>query len=101
MNKDGFTDIIFAQSGQSLDTSGALIYFGEPLGKIFRGAIQAPAGLWYSRHHAGDRAHADTLATCHRRGKFALVLGLDSGVSINNDLSMLRVYHRLGVRKLA
>jgi membrane dipeptidase len=36
-----------------------------------------------------------------KRGKLALVLGLDSGIEIDNDLSILRNCHRLGVRKLA
>ena len=36
-----------------------------------------------------------------KRGKLALILGLDSGVEIDDDLRVLRGYYRLGVRKLA
>ena len=44
---------------------------------------------------------ANALVESKKRGKLALVLGLDSGVEIDDDLSTLRNYHRLGVRKLA
>ena len=44
---------------------------------------------------------ADAISESKKRGKLALILGLDSGVEIDDDLRVLRGYYRLGVRKLA
>lgn len=44
---------------------------------------------------------ADAIVESKKRGKLALILGLDSGVEIDDDLAVLRSYYRLGVRKLA
>jgi membrane dipeptidase len=40
---------------------------------------------------------ADILAT-HKQGKFAVLMGIEGGHSIENDLGLLRDYYRLGVR---
>jgi membrane dipeptidase len=40
---------------------------------------------------------ADILAA-HQAGKFAILLGIEGGHSIENSLGLLRTYHRLGVR---
>ena len=37
----------------------------------------------------------------NNEGKLALVVGLDAGIQIDEDLSVLRMYSRLGVRKLS
>jgi len=44
---------------------------------------------------------ADAISESKKRGKLALILGLDSGVEIDDDLRVLRSYYRLGARKLA
>ena len=44
---------------------------------------------------------ADAISKSTKRGTLALILGLDSGVEINDDLRVLRSYYRLGARKLA
>ena len=44
---------------------------------------------------------ADAISESKKRGKLALILGLDSGVEIDDDLRVLRGYYRLGARKLA
>src|SRR6185503_15678083 len=40
---------------------------------------------------------ADAISESKKRGKLALILGLDSGVEIDDDLRVLRGYYRLGV----
>jgi membrane dipeptidase len=51
--------------------------------------------------------HQDRMALCtsseeilaaHKAGKFAALLGVEGGHSIENDLALLRLYYRLGVR---
>jgi len=44
---------------------------------------------------------ADAILESKKRGNLALILGLDSGVEIDDDLGVLRGYYRLGARKLA
>jgi len=44
---------------------------------------------------------ADAILESKKQGRLALILGLDSGVEIDDDLGVLRSYYRLGVRKLA
>lgn len=44
---------------------------------------------------------AEAISESKKRGKLALILGLDSGVEIDDDLGVLRSYFRLGARKLA
>ncbi len=44
---------------------------------------------------------AGDLETARREHRMAVVLGLDTGAEIDNDLRALRMYHRLGLRKLA
>jgi membrane dipeptidase len=53
------------------------------------------------------RKHPDKLQLCvtsdeilaaHRNGKFAVLMGIEGGHSIENDLGLLRDYYRLGVR---
>ncbi|WP_311732732.1 dipeptidase [Tunturibacter empetritectus] len=53
------------------------------------------------------RKHPDKLALClssddilatHAQGKFAVLMGIEGGHSIENDLGLLRDYYRLGVR---
>lgn len=38
------------------------------------------------------------IVEAHRDGVFCVLLGLEGGHSIENDLGLLRIYHRLGVR---
>src|SRR5580704_12607313 len=53
------------------------------------------------------RRHSDQLQLClspadilvaHQAGKFAVLLGVEGGHSIENSLGLLRTYHRLGAR---
>ncbi|HTD95481.1 MAG TPA: dipeptidase [Edaphobacter sp.] len=53
------------------------------------------------------RKHPDKLQLClssadilaaHRNGKFAVLMGIEGGHSIENDLGLLRDFYRLGVR---
>lgn len=41
---------------------------------------------------------ADEIVAAHRENKFAALLGLEGGHAIENNLSLLRAYYRLGVR---
>ena len=41
------------------------------------------------------------LVTVHQSGKIAGVITVESGHSIGTSLSVLRMYHQLGVRSLA
>ena len=41
---------------------------------------------------------ADQVIAAHKQGKFAVLMGIEGGHSIENSLSLLRDYHRLGVR---
>ena len=43
-------------------------------------------------------ASAEELEQAHRVGLFAVLLGLEGGHCIENDLALLRTYHRLGCR---
>ena len=53
------------------------------------------------------RKHPDKLQLCltsdeiiaaHKNGKFAVLMGIEGGHSIENDLGLLRDFYRLGVR---
>jgi membrane dipeptidase len=75
---------------------------------------QYPAGTYAQRTLAlidgtleQVRNHPDTLQLClssddildaHKQKKFAVLLGIEGGHSIENSLSLLRTYHRLGAR---
>ena len=59
-------------------------------------------------HQAIDRDQGVEIALAgsdidriNREGKLAVIAGLDAGIQIDEDLSVLRMYSRLGVRKLA
>ncbi|MEO6982551.1 MAG: dipeptidase [Edaphobacter sp.] len=41
---------------------------------------------------------ADDILAAHRHGKFAVLMGIEGGHSIENSLALLRDYYRLGVR---
>jgi membrane dipeptidase len=41
---------------------------------------------------------ADDILDAHRQGKFAVLMGVEGGHSIENSLALLRDYYRLGVR---
>jgi membrane dipeptidase len=41
---------------------------------------------------------ADQIVSTHKQGKFAVLMGIEGGHSIENSLGLLRDYHRLGVR---
>lgn len=41
---------------------------------------------------------ADQIITTHQQGKFAVLMGIEGGHSIENSLGVLRDYYRLGVR---
>lgn len=41
---------------------------------------------------------ADQIVTAHKQGKFAVLMGIEGGHSIENSLGLLRDYYRLGVR---
>lgn len=41
---------------------------------------------------------AEDILAAKRGGRFAVLLGLEGGHAIENDLGLLRLYHRLGVR---
>jgi membrane dipeptidase len=41
---------------------------------------------------------SDDILTAHAHEKFAVLMGIEGGHSIENDLGLLRNYHRLGVR---
>jgi membrane dipeptidase len=41
---------------------------------------------------------ADDILAAHRDGKFAVLMGIEGGHSIENSLALLRDYYRLGVR---
>jgi len=41
---------------------------------------------------------ADDILSAHREHKFAVLMGIEGGHSIENSLALLRLYHRLGVR---
>ena len=41
---------------------------------------------------------AEDIVSAHAEGKFCALLGIEGGHSIENDLGLLRMYHRLGVR---
>jgi membrane dipeptidase len=40
----------------------------------------------------------DDILRAHSEGRFCILLGLEGGHSIENDLGLLRIYHRLGIR---
>jgi membrane dipeptidase len=48
----------------------------------------------------GIATTADDIVQLHRRGKIAILLGVEGGHEIQNDLHALDVYYRLGVRYL-
>jgi membrane dipeptidase len=97
------------------------------LGQWFEGGIRAQVfAVWtdtiYAPHHAARRAlqqvdafhqlcarhgdrieHARTAADVRRiskAGKLAGLLSLEGGLSIQNDLALLRTFHRLGVSSM-
>lgn len=41
---------------------------------------------------------SDDILSAHTNGKFAVLMGIEGGHSIENDLGLLRIYFRLGVR---
>ena len=41
---------------------------------------------------------ADEIVAAHRQGKFAALMGIEGGHSIENNLGLLRNYYRLGIR---
>lgn len=41
---------------------------------------------------------ADDILAAHRNGRLAILMGIEGGHSIENDLGLLRTYHRLGAR---
>jgi membrane dipeptidase len=41
---------------------------------------------------------ADQIVAAHQKGKFAVLMGIEGGHSIENSLGLLRDYYRLGVR---
>ncbi|HZY63760.1 MAG TPA: dipeptidase [Edaphobacter sp.] len=41
---------------------------------------------------------ADEILAAHRQGKFAALMGIEGGHSIENNLGLLRNYYRLGIR---
>jgi len=41
---------------------------------------------------------SDEIITAHKSGKFAVLMGIEGGHSIENDLGLLRDFYRLGVR---
>src|SRR5579871_2078702 len=41
---------------------------------------------------------SDEIVAAHKSGKFAVLMGIEGGHSIENSLDLLRDYHRLGVR---
>ena len=41
---------------------------------------------------------SDEIVAAHKQGKFAVLMGIEGGHSIENSLDLLRDYHRLGVR---
>ncbi len=41
---------------------------------------------------------AEDILTAHTEGRFGVLMGVEGGHSIENDLELLRAYHRLGVR---
>ncbi len=43
-------------------------------------------------------ASADDIIAAHKAGKFAVLMGIEGGHSIENSLGLLRDYYRLGVR---
>ena len=51
---------------------------------------------------APDKLHfglsADDIIASHKQGKFCVLMGIEGGHSIENDLGLLRDYYRLGVR---
>jgi membrane dipeptidase len=53
------------------------------------------------RHHP-DKLQlclsSDDIIATHNQGKFAVLMGIEGGHSIENDLGLLRDYYRLGVR---
>jgi membrane dipeptidase len=53
------------------------------------------------RRHASEMQlglTAEDIVSAHSEGKFCALLGIEGGHSIENDLGLLRMYHRLGVR---
>ena len=53
------------------------------------------------RKHSGKVAlcrSANEILAAHRQGKFAALMGIEGGHSIENNLGLLRSYYRLGVR---
>jgi membrane dipeptidase len=53
------------------------------------------------RHHPDKLSlclSSDDILAAHRDGKFAVLMGIEGGHSIENDLGLLRDYYRLGVR---
>ena len=84
---------------------------GQPAFRhVFSGTAAMKRVLWEidAVHNvvASDPGHlilartAGDITRARQDGKLALVLGLDSGVGVQ-DLATLRSYHRLGLRKLA
>lgn len=57
--------------------------------------------LEQARKHP-DKMHmcysADEIIAAHKQGKFAALMGIEGGHSIENNLGLLRDYYRLGVR---
>jgi membrane dipeptidase len=41
---------------------------------------------------------ADDIVAAHRRGRMAVLMGLEGGANIDSDLAILRTYYELGVR---
>ena len=90
------------------------LYTQPPRGEtVFRGVFQGAASvrrfLWeFDALHRAAGEHqedleialtADDVGRIRAAGKLALIVGLDTGEGIE-ELSTLRIFHRLGVRKL-
>jgi membrane dipeptidase len=58
---------------------------------IYRATLRNPADLQLANT-------ADDIVTARRRGRIAVLMGLEGGNNIDGDLAVLRTYYRLGVR---
>src|SRR5688572_22934093 len=75
----------------------------------YRGRYAQRALAMIDAVHRAVEKHPDRLALCttaaeveaaRAQGKLAALIGMEGGHAIENDLALLRAYHRLGVRYL-
>ncbi len=96
------------------DVTKPLFEGPQPGNPTFRSVFEGPAVIrrilqeldalhqTIDAHEGAEIAFtANDIDRINRQGKLAVVAGLDAGIQIDEDLAVLRMYSRLGVRKLS